>query len=133
MNAPVPIAIGWALAEAKATAAQLHSLTDMLNEQLSAVEVAIVQLNLGVSASVPMGDGRLEFRKSGGSWGLFVGTTPLLNANREIRISASAAIPALVSELVDETSRQAVAVRDSVMRVQAVLAAISGKDDGETR
>lgn len=100
------------LIAAREKAKALRELTESLNERLKTVEATLVSMNLGVTAVVPLPreGASLWFRRYGDVWQLVVETaewTPLINANRELRMAAAGCLSQLLDELlanVDDTA-----------------------------
>lgn len=113
---------------------RLAVATDAMNDALTAAEQTLVQLNLGVSASVPMTDSasgiqrRLSFGKMGKDWVLKIEFAegsggepiPIHAASRAMRQEACHLLAALVEELFATTSEQAQGVEAAAVRASEV-------------
>ena len=101
---------------------ELGMLTDTLNEVLKRAEEALAALRYGVSATVPIGDRELVYKKSGKNWGLYVpdelghGGKPVsvFSVSRKYRLLAAKAIPDLHQALQDALKEQIKDVRDAI-------------------
>jgi hypothetical protein len=140
-----------ALARGVNAAASLNTATDSLTETLGQVERALVELHLGVGASVTLrsevidlsdenrppvfAETLLRFGKTGKRWTLtLVETldgmpedeheTPLVNASREDRILAVTKLPELVEALVLRAEERLAEVNAQREKAQEVLAAL---------
>jgi hypothetical protein len=117
---------------ARQSASQLNTVTDNLNRSIGEVEAALVALRLGVQADIDLydedsSDGepcRLAFRKHDGNWCLLiehehpddptdVSKTPIAKASRALRIQTAGRLPALVNQLIENTSTQVQIVQES--------------------
>lgn len=148
-----------ALARGVDAAASLNTATDSLTETLGQVERALVELHLGVEASVELRretieveDGKLpdlheethlRFGKSGKRWSLSLMSsddvtdhwheTPLVNASREDRLLAVTKLPELVEALVlraEERLAEVTAQREKAREVLDALVAARAKKLG---
>ena len=148
-----------ALARGVDAAASLNTATDSLTETLGQVERALVELHLGVEASVELRredidvgedhggpiveETRLRFGKSGKRWTLSVmrshelmddwHETPLVNASREDRLLAVTKLPELVEALVlraEERLAEVTAQREKAREVLDALVAARAKKLG---
>lgn len=136
----VPLNLAARIKIARQTSAHLNDATDRLNERLSEVEAALVDLQLGVKGFVRMSledtgydeTRHLAFRKHEGQWCLVVddesadpldfSTTPILKASRAVRIEAADLLPALVDNLIERTATQADEVEKRVQSLAGLSA-----------
>jgi len=110
----------------------LHDATERLNSALLEAEDALCDLELGVTASISLDDGRvLHFQKKGNEWGFYVGRdgdesseTKLLSASRKTRIEVAQKLPALRAALLAAYQAQLECVEGSIGHVQAFTASL---------
>lgn len=148
-----------ALARGVDAAASLNTATDSLTETLGQIERALVELHLGVEASVELRrehidvgndhggtiseETHLRFGKSGKRWTLSLMSshdlmnewheTPLVNASREDRLLAVTKLPELVEALVlraEERLAEVNAQREKAQEVLAALVSVRAKKTG---
>lgn len=108
----------------------LHLATDDLNNLLGRLEVEIGLLGLGVGALVPLQDGvELRFGKFNGAWGLLLVTgeqvTPLRSTSREHRLQAVAALPTLLTAMVEAVDSEVAKVEGANRTVERLLGEIA--------
>jgi hypothetical protein len=122
--------LGARLNAAKETSVALNKATDELNARLSLVEATLVDLNLGVSASIPLLEGTtLSFRKRADEWGFYVDadkSVPIQSASREARLAAVGCLESLIDELLTKTTSQLDQVQNGVATVDALLGELKG-------
>ena len=112
---------------------KLAELTDQLNAKIRDIERALEALGLGVTATVPIpgpwGARSLEFAKRENKWCLTVvfvdeSATPLLNASRETRCGAMAALTPLLEMMRKRVEQDVNQVQLALDRADNFLAAI---------
>jgi hypothetical protein len=121
---------------ARRAAEKLTATTEMLNAALRTAEKEIAALGLGVTAFMPMDEtdpddhDLLTFGKHSNEWKLLYevqtgpdtySVTPLLNANREIRMAAVALIPTLVERMILVAEKHAEEVAQKAEELSAFL------------
>jgi hypothetical protein len=144
-----PVRLNKALSRAREVAAQLGPATDRLNTLIQAVETAIAELQLGVTAYVRMNPDDpnwahlLTFGKFSNDWQLLIesgpdggdredwSATPLRNMSRELRLQAVDLIPELIEKLIEEAASQVKAVQAKATQVENILAELKGTEDNE--
>lgn len=124
------------LARGIKAARELGPATDNLTEELALIERELSELNLGVSASVSMGQGeRLEFCKEGAIWRLVVehkgSRNLLINSSRQHRIDAVPLLPALIGALVVETEKKLGEISTPLRKVASLRAFLSQVNGGQ--
>jgi hypothetical protein len=108
--------------KARALGAALAKDSSALSGLLIEFEKRVVELNIGVEASVPIdAEMQLLFGKESGKWGLFVVTSKgqhaLQNASRAMRIGAAHQMVALLARLMEEGEQMLQEVRGAGERV----------------
>jgi hypothetical protein len=112
-------------------AASLMRATEMLNERLAQVEKGLVELQLGVSASVLLetpnvGPTHLWFRKQADSWGLFIdqhGEKPISvkHASRELRVRSANSIGKLVLAIMEASAKELGLIQGGIRKLDDAL------------
>jgi hypothetical protein len=97
---------------------------DRLNEALRDAEDALDSMQLGVSASVPLGASFLRFAKSGAVWQLLVvdesnGLTPLLKTSLATRVAAAERLGDLMNALAHEQEGMGHAIEQATLRARS--------------
>lgn len=103
---------------------RLNEETELLNQKIREFEQLLVEMRLGVSARLIMGDCFLGFGKYGKNWCLVVihegGSTPLVNSSREARVASVDYFEELVKMLQEsaaEATAQVTAARNKAEEV----------------
>lgn len=112
--------------KARALGATLVKQSSELSAALNEFEKLVVELDLGVEASVPLDKGsQLLFGKQGSTWGLYVvmpaGVHALRNTSRKFRILAAHQTVALLGRLVEEADRLSDGVREASERLAEAI------------
>jgi hypothetical protein len=137
------------LERAKKVSDRLQQATETLNGSLRQAEEVLIQLKLGVRASVEMLlDGEilfgprtryLTFCKHNDKWGLFVETVredeildgdplPLLNCSRAVRLGAVELLPSLFDQLIDAAEHEIANVEQKAVSAQDfVIGVLQGR------
>lgn len=113
--------------------AALHKATEEMNEALDRAEEALRELDMGVTASVPLLDGALDseilhwYRDSTNGWCLHVtradGTDPkrMRSASRRARILTAQALTRLWAELQEQARLNAAWADDATRAIDAFI------------
>jgi hypothetical protein len=118
------------LEEVQEVGKRLSAITDSLNEVLAKAEKAILELGLGVTASVPLpgSPGRsLAFGKEANGWKLLVVaddgsfSQPLLNSSRKLRLEAVDRIPPLVEALFKEAKEEQATISTKIAQLSSFI------------
>lgn len=113
----------------------LSEVTDLLNDALIEVEIALAALQLGVSARVPINSrASLAFEKEGGTWQLVIYSSsgsrgPLLKASRGLRVLATKHLDALLAALLHEVDGELASVREALKTTNAFVARLHSNAD----
>lgn len=115
----------------------LSEAADQLNTTIERIEVALEDLGLGVTASVPInaepGDAVLRFGKYDRKWRLLVQYSeddeqPLTNCSRKTRVTCIRLLDALLEELYREQKKQAQITSDAIDEAVAFIRRIRNKE-----
>ena len=138
------------VARASALRAAIPTATDALNASLQRAELALTELNLGVTAAVflnPLeedrGDWRqhLRFGKDSTGWRLILESgpdggepedwseSPLLNASKEVRLQAVTRLPALLEKLVETAEQHLVALRQRAAEADVFASTVARRKE----
>ncbi len=113
---------------------RLNEETELLNQKIREFEQLLIEMRLGVSAKLAMGDCFLGFGKFGKHWCLVIvhgeDSTPLVNASREARVAAVDYFEALVKALQEsavEATARVTAARDKAEGVLRNMRKVSNE------
>jgi len=113
---------------------RLNEETERLNQKIREFEQLLVEMRLGASAKLVMGDCFLGFGKYGKNWCLAVihegGSTPLINASRETRVAAVDYFEELVKRLQEsavEATARVTAAREKAEEILRNMRKVSNE------
>lgn len=149
-DTPTPEKISQAFRDLKVAAAELNAVSDELGKPVSAIDLALKRLNLGVSAWVKVRGGdspdgedywylELGYTKLRSTWGIAVrerhgsyldesvsGDTWLFSeAPRAFRLEAVDKLPELLAKLIEDANETTKKLRDKIGKAQQIAAALS--------
>lgn len=113
------------------TREDLDTATDELTALLEQAEAFFMARNRGVMASVVIGhpEHALTWAKHGTEWGLWVGSTPLLQASREVRLAAAGELDKLLRQLEMNESGLYARLRETTQKVRRFVESLPRQGD----
>ncbi|MEO5726076.1 MAG: hypothetical protein ABI134_18375 [Byssovorax sp.] len=137
------------LARARELSAAISTATDALNASLQRAQQALTELNLGVTAAVPLypqmshAESHLDWRqfirfgKDASGWRLILESghegqdpedwseSPLLNASKEVRLQAVVRLPALLEQLVETAEAHLTSLKERAAEADAFASTVA--------